>query len=90
MVIVAHSIGTTETKVLEYNKERTSLAVFNNHGSAVVYFRQDRGVAAANGFPIRGYGSISLNIPEDDPSMELWLISDTASTSVRVYEGFGE
>ncbi|GAI30983.1 unnamed protein product, partial [marine sediment metagenome] len=28
-------------------------------------------------------------IPEDDPTEEVWAISDTVGTPVRVYEGYG-
>jgi hypothetical protein len=88
-IILPYTVNQVQAKIVEPNKERTSLAIHVNHASAVVYFRFSEGVVAANGWPIRAYGSISLKIPEDDPTKEVWAISDTTGTPVRVYEGYG-
>jgi hypothetical protein len=87
--IVPRSIGTTQSKILDRQPLRTSLAITNNHASAIVYFRFGEGVDAVNGWPIRSYGSVTLKIPEDDPTKEVWAISDTATTPIVVYEGYG-
>lgn len=81
-------VGTTAVRLVGYNERRTSLVIYNNHASATVYISGSRGMGT-RGFPIRGRSFVSFNIPEDDPRLEVWIISDTATTSVRYYEGMG-
>jgi len=90
MVIVPHSVGTSEVKILSVSETRTSIVVINNHATAIIYFRFSKGVAAANGLPIYPYGNVSLKIPEDDPTQAIWCISDTVATPVVTYEGYGK
>ncbi len=81
-----HSIGTTEDiQVLSHDKQRTTFSVANNHASAKIYWGRNRGVTVANGFPIFP-NTVQTFSPlfGDDPTKEIWLISDTAATDVRV------
>ena len=89
MSVVPFSTGLTEIKIAERSKHRTSLVVMNLDAVAIVYVRFRKGVVATNGIPIGPNGSMSLAIPEDDPTMDVWAIADTATTPVIVYEGFG-
>ncbi|GAH96925.1 unnamed protein product [marine sediment metagenome] len=89
MVVFAHTVGTTEVKIASVSTSRTSIVVVCNHGTATLYVRSNKGVSIANGLPIYAYGNISLKIPEDDPTEEVWALSDTPGTPVRVYEGYG-
>ena len=88
-MITPYSVGTTELKIASIQKTRTSVVIHNNHATAIIYIRASKGVAAVNGMPIAAGGSASLKIPEDDPTEEVWCISNTATTDVRVYEGYG-
>ena len=88
-MITPYSVGTTELKIAGYQIDRTSIVILNNHATATIYFRSSKGVATTNGFPIVAGGHAALKIPEDDPTEEVWAISDTALTDVRVYEGYG-
>lgn len=88
-MIIPHTVGTTEVKIASRQPARTSIVVINHHGTATVYIRFSKGVSVTNGLPIYSYGNISLKIPEDDPTREIWAISDTATTPVKVYEGYG-
>jgi len=90
VVVVPFIVGTTEVKIASVSKDRTSLVAVVNHGTATVYTRFSKGVAISNGLPIYSYGFMSLKIPEDDPTQEVWAISDTVGTQVRVYEGYGK
>ena len=91
MAIIPFIVGTTaEVKVASVSKTRTSIVVVVNHATATLYTRFSKGVAIANGFPIYSYGFMGLKIPEDDPTQEIWAISDTPGTQVRVYEGYGK
>lgn len=90
MTVIAGEVGLTEKRVLGFSEGRTSLVVYNNHATATLYWSDVKGVSVDNGFPILAGGSISLKIPEDDPTLEAWLISDTASTNYRIYAGYGK
>lgn len=90
MVVMPFSVGTSEAKIVSVQQKRTSIVVINNHATATLYIRFSKGVAAVNGLPIYAYGNVSLKIPEDDPTQEVWCISDTLATPVVVYEGYGK
>ena len=89
MSVVPFSIGLAESKIAERSELRTSLVIINLDAVAIVYIRFRKGVVATNGIPVYPGGNISLNIPEDDPTLDAWAISDTATTPIIVYEGFG-
>jgi len=90
MVVVPYSVGAAEVKIASGSPTRTSVVVMNHHATAVIYIRFSKGVAVSNGIPIYPHGFSSLKIPEDDPTTEIWAISDTPTTDVRVYEGYGK
>lgn len=91
MTVIARLVGTTEERALGTSLTRTSVVIYNNHATATLYWSDAKGVSTANGFPIApAGGSISLRIPEDDPTQPIFLISDTASTDVRIYAGYGK
>lgn len=89
MSVVPYSTGLTEIRIAELSRDRTSIVVLNLDPAAIVYVRFRKGVVAVNGIPIYPTGNMSLKIPEDDPTKEIWAIADTATTPVVVYEGFG-
>jgi len=90
MVVYVYFVGfTTEVNVAHRNPARTSLVITNAHATAIVYARDGKGVSLLNGMPIYPRGSINLSVLlGDDPTLDWYCKSDTASTSVRVYEGF--
>lgn len=89
MPITVHSVGTSEVKIAAKSPTRTSLAIINHHATATIYIKFVKGVASTNGWPIRPYGSVSLSeLLGDDPTQEVWCVSNTASTSVGVMEGY--
>ncbi|MBA7650260.1 hypothetical protein ES703_58063 [subsurface metagenome] len=88
-MIFPYTVGLTEVKIASIQSARTSIVVILNHATATVYTRFSKGVAIANGLPIYSKGSMALKIPEDDPTQEIWCISDTPGTQVVVYEGYG-
>ncbi|GAH98444.1 unnamed protein product [marine sediment metagenome] len=90
-MIFPYTVGSAvEVKIASVSKNRTSLVIVCNHATATLYIRFSKGVAIANGFPIYSYGFVGLKIPEDDPTTDVWAISDTVGTQVRVYEGYGK
>ncbi|GAI01976.1 unnamed protein product [marine sediment metagenome] len=84
-----YTVGTTEVKIASVQSARTSLVIVNAHVTATIYFRFSKGVSIGNGLPIFNEGSASMNVPEDDPTQEVWAISDTPGTPIVVYEGYG-
>jgi len=82
-------VGTTEERILTAMPERTSLILYNNHGTQTIYYRRTKGVSSVNGFPLPAGASISFKIPEDDVTGELWAIGSGADTDLRFIEGFG-
>ena len=89
MSVIPHTVGTTETKIASIQRSRTSLVVMNTHGANTLYCKFSKGVSATNGIPVYSTGNISLKIPEDDPTLELWAIASGANTTIVVYEGYG-
>lgn len=90
MTSTPHTIGLTiDIGTLKADPKRSSFAVFNLHATAVLYIKEGKEVSTGNGIPVYPNGNISLNYNEDgDTVREEWsMISDTATTPVRVFEG---
>jgi len=59
------------------------------HATAIVYYSTDPGVSATLGFPIYPKTVRDLNIGlGDDPTNALYVISDTAATTIAISEQF--
>lgn len=80
-------IGTTAVKAVTWNSKRTSLLIFNNHATQILYFGFNALVSPTNGQPIRPYTGYAFS-PEtgDDPTLDYWLIADGANTDARITE----
>lgn len=90
MASYSRIIGTTEDiQTIKVDENRKSLAIFNTHGTAVVYMKEGSSVGLLNGLPIYPNGNLSLNLLEDGKTVhEAWsLISDTPATRVIIFEG---
>ena len=84
------TVGTAAVMIAPANKDRTSLAILNNHASNILYIGDDAGVTANDGFPIRSYNGVTLAFYSgDDPRRAVYAIASGASTGVRIMEGFG-
>jgi len=88
LTIFPKSVGTTEEKIVEVQRNRTSL-VFQSNTTNTIYLKEGKGASTTNGLVLRPYAVISLKIPEDDPSNEWWAIASGASSDLRIYEGYG-
>lgn len=83
------SIGVAAKRATHSDKDRTSLGIANEHATAILYFGHTSELSASNGFPIQPKTSIFFNKGfGDQPELEFWLISDTASTPVKIMEFF--
>lgn len=84
------TVGTTAVRVFHPNPNRILIGMANTHTTAIVYYHKDRTRCNANeGFPLFPRATIVLQEDDgDDCTGELWMISDTASTGVRIQEDF--
>jgi hypothetical protein len=80
------SVGTTSTKLIGRSEGRSALLIANNHASAIIYV-SDEGDATTNDFPVFPKTALLLSLTEGvDVRKKICCISDTASTSVHVWE----
>ena len=78
--IYANSVGTSPIK-LGANPKRIGLLIVNNSSSAILYVMSGSAGNVGEGLPVspqRSFETVSQS--------DLWLISDTAATDVRVCE----
>ncbi|GAH11893.1 unnamed protein product [marine sediment metagenome] len=90
MTSTLHVIGITiDVGTIKADPKRMSFAVFNKHGTAVLYIKEGKEVSVANGIPVYPNGNVSLNFIEDGETVrEEWsMVSDTVVTSIVVFEG---
>lgn len=57
--------------------------IFNNHATAIIYYRHATGITTANGYPIKPGSQDEMRVIG---GTVIYLISDTASTNVRIRE----
>lgn len=84
-----YTVQDTEETHIEIDLTRTSIIFYNNHATATLYINFHKDIGTGQGFPIPAEGSISFSVPEDDPRVAYWVISDTADTDMRTIEGHG-
>lgn len=83
-------IGTTPVQAVPSHEKRTALGIANLHSSATIFYSTDPTVSTTTGFPIYPRTVRDLNIGlGDDPRISIYLISDTAATSVAISEQYG-
>lgn len=83
------SVGTTAVSVAQHNRRRTSLTISNPDTAAVIYTGKDSTVTTGNGVPLFPQTIVTFNkMSGDDPTIERWVISDTAGKNVRFEEEF--
>lgn len=83
-------VGTTPQRVVEQNASRTSLAIANMSGTAIVYVGADNQITTETGFPIAPGSLLTFNTGFGDrPDMARWLIGEEAGIDVRVIEEYG-
>ena len=81
------SVGLTATQAVNYDKERSSLVIFNNSTTATVYYGFDSGLDSANGVPIPPRSGMSFSRDTgDNPKIARYLVSTAAATDVRIGE----
>jgi len=68
------------------SKDRTSWMIYNATTGSI-FWSNTRMSQAYIGMSIPSNTAFSVNIPEDDPSKEVWIIS-VNSGDIYIYEGF--
>lgn len=88
MVTTSWAVPVTQILVARVLRVRKSLSFFNTHATAIIYIKDGKGVAAANGIPVYPKGNVSLNVIEDGDTtkQDWWAIASAAATLV-VFEG---
>lgn len=56
--------------------------IYNNDNSAIIYWGFNKGVTTSNGFPIPPKNDIYFDLRYK--KHDIWLISDTADTDIRI------
>ena len=84
------SVGTTQQDLVNVNRVRQSLTVFNTHATATLYVKEGGEVSTSNGIPVYAGGFIGMTFEEDGEYVweRFVIISDTASTTYIVVEGY--
>lgn len=93
MVSVSRSIeiGSTPVQLVEYVKNRTSLALFNTSPTWIVYIGADRTVNITNGFLFERQTGLQFNKGLGDrPDLEIWATTSGGVADVRIWESFEE
>ena len=84
------SVGTTQQDLVNVNRVRRSLTVFNTHATATLYVKEGGVVSSSNGIPVYAGGYIGITLEEDGEYVHerFVIISDTATTTYIVVEGY--
>jgi hypothetical protein len=82
-------VGTSQADLVEANRNRVSITVFNTHSSATLYIKEGSEVSSTNGIPVYSGGSAGITFREDGELVfeRFVIISDTADTTVIVVVG---
>jgi len=93
MVTTSRSVfvGATPVQLVDYVKNRTSLALFNTSGTGIVYLGSDRSVNIVNGFLFETQTGLQFNKGLGDrPDLEIWATASGGVADVRIWESFEE
>ena len=93
MVTVARSVevGTEPVQLVDYVKNRSSLALFNTSPTWIVYLGADRNVNITNGFLFERQTGVQFNKGLGDrPDLEIWATTSDGVADVRIWESFEE
>ena len=85
------TVGTTATRLVHSDNNRTALSIFNNGSTLNIYIGTDNGVTTSNGFRINPQTGITFNKGLGDrPDLELWAITTSSTVDVRIFEAYAE
>ena len=93
MVSVSRSVtvGATPIQLVDYVKNRTSLALFNTSPTWIVYLGSDRNVNIVNGFVFETQTGLQFNKGLGDrPDLAVWATTSGGVADVRIWESFEE
>ena len=89
MATKQESVGTSQITLLKRYEARSAILICNLHASAIVYVSDTGSVSTGDGFPILPKTSLLLSYNEGvEVEKKIVAISDTASTTVAVWEWF--
>lgn len=83
-------LTTAETKIVQVNRDRTSLVILNPSTANTLYVRDGAGVSTENAIRVPPGGAVTYRIPEDDPTTAFWAIATGATVIAIVQEQMGQ
>ena len=89
MTVIRNTAELTDKIIMGYGDLRRAWTIYNLDTVAIIYWNTVYMGSTDSGFPIPPGGSWTLKVPEDDCREEVHIISDTASTDIAIYEGYG-
>lgn len=82
---------TSPQPLASYNAKRRTLSIFNIGTTDYVLFSQNIGKISSEGYPVLVNTSATLvRIEGDEPELDYWIVSNSGTQEVRVFEGFGD
>jgi len=87
-LIIRRSFGLTPLQGMGAASNRSSWVIYNNSANTIYWAYSRDGCSAASGFPILSGGFFGLKIPEDDPTLEVWIVAAGAGSDIAIYQGF--
>lgn len=83
------TVGTTALRLVEPNRKRTSLIIFNQSTGATLYVGFDNHVSTVRGMPVAPQtGMVFSELLGDRPDLEYWVLSSAVSTDLRIMEAY--
>ena len=83
------TVGTTTVLGFGASNIRTSWVIYNTSAGTIYWNNSRDGASTGAGFPIPSGGTFAAKIPEDDPTLEVWIVGSGAGLTFAIYEGFG-
>ena len=93
MVTVTRSVvvGTEPIQLIDYMKNRTTLALFNTSEEWIIYLGSDRTVSIDSGFWFEKLTGLQFNKGLGDrPDLEIWARTAGGVAEVRIWESYAE
>lgn len=84
----AATVTTTVERHIDYSEERTVINITNN-GTATIYIGVDASMTTSNGYPLQAGQTAIIRKPADDPRLNYFMVADSGSQNIRIWEGYG-
>ena len=83
-------LTTAERKIVQANRDRTSLLIMNISSANTLHVRESSGISTENAIRVPPGGSVTYRIPEDNPTTAFWALAVGGTTIAIVQEQMGQ